>query len=50
MDDLSSLFSLPVAQLGASVVTLGHALAAAGGLVLAVVFLLALALWRAGRA
>lgn len=50
MDDLSSLFSLPVAQLGASVVTLGHALAAAGGLVLAVVFVLALALWRAGRA
>jgi len=50
MDDLFSLFSLPVAQLGASVVTLGHALAAAGGLVLTVVFLLALALWRAGRA
>lgn len=50
MDDLSPLLSLPVARLGASVVTLGHALAAAGMLALGVVLLLAISLWRAGRA
>lgn len=50
MDDLSSLFSLPVARLGASTVTLGTALAIAGGLLLALVALLCLGLWRSARA
>ncbi|MCO5156268.1 MAG: DNA recombination protein RmuC [Aquamicrobium sp.] len=50
MDDLSSLFSMPVAQLGASVITLGHALAAAGALVVILVLALSFGLWRAGKA
>ena len=50
MDDPSTLFSLPVARLGASVVTLGHALAAAGVLAIVLVLALSFGLWRAGRA
>ncbi len=50
MDDLSSLFSMPVAQLGASVITLGHALAAAGALAVILVLALSFGLWRAGKA
>lgn len=50
MDDLYPLLSLPVARLGADTVTLGQALAAAGGVALLAVLLLALALWRAGGA
>ena len=45
MDDLSSLFSLPVA----GAVTLGHVLVAGCAVALAAVFFLSFALWRAAR-
>jgi DNA recombination protein RmuC len=50
MDDLSGLLSQPVARLGATTLTLGHALAA--GLTVLVILLagLGLALWRTSRA
>ncbi len=50
MSDVSALFSVAVAQLGATTVTFGHALAAAGALVAVLVLWLSIALWRAGRA
>jgi DNA recombination protein RmuC len=50
MDQLSALLSQPVAQLGATTITLDHALAA--GLILFVILLVALvvSLWRSSRA
>src|SRR5690606_33064991 len=42
--------SLPIARLGATIITFGHALAAACLIVLLAVVLLCLSLWRAGRA
>jgi DNA recombination protein RmuC len=50
MNDLSSLFDLPIARLGATTVTLGHALTAAGALLLVLIVLLSVALWRSASA
>ena len=50
MDGLSPLFSQPVAQLGATTLTLGHLLVAAGAALALVLVLLSLGLWRAARA
>lgn len=50
MNDAASLFSMPVARLGATVFSLGHVAIAAGALVLALLVLLAFVMWRAGRA
>jgi len=50
MNDLSVLLDQPVAQLGATTVTLGHALAGAGIVLLLLVGLLAAALWRSASA
>jgi len=50
MNELSSILSAPVAQLGASTVTLGQLLAAAGGLFLVLLVALVAALWRAANA
>lgn len=50
MSDLSSLFSLPVLQLGASVFTLGHAMTFGGLALLLLVVGLSVSLVRAGRA
>ena len=50
MNDLSILLDQPVMQLGASIVTLGQALAAAAAVVLLFVVLLGVALWRSGAA
>lgn len=50
MDEVFSLFSIPVAQLGASIFTLGQALAVAMTLMLLLVALLGVALWRSARA
>jgi len=50
MDQLSILLSEPVATLGATTVTLGHALAAAAGTILLLLVLFATALWRSSRA
>lgn len=50
MNDLSSILSEPVAHLGASVVTLGQALAFGTLLFLALFTVLVVALWRSARA
>jgi len=50
MDQLNLLLSEPVATLGATTVTLGHALALGAGIVLLLLVLLATALWRSSRA
>lgn len=50
MTDLLTLLSAPLGQLGATTVTLGHALAGAGGLVLLLLGWLALGLRRMARA
>ncbi|TYR29676.1 DNA recombination protein RmuC [Mesorhizobium microcysteis] len=50
MNDTGTLLSLPLAQLGATTLTLGHALAAVGGFVLLILLLLVLALRRASAA
>jgi DNA recombination protein RmuC len=50
MDDLSTLFSQPVAQLGATTLTLGQLLVAAGAVAALVLVLLSLGLWRAASA
>ena len=50
MNDLLSVLSQPVGQLGATTVTLGHVLVAAGGLLLLLIVALATALWRSARA
>jgi DNA recombination protein RmuC len=50
MDDLSPLFSQPVAQLGATTLTLGQLLVAAGAVAALVLVLLSLGLWRAASA
>lgn len=50
MNDLLAAFSQPVGQFGATTITLGHVLAAAGGLILVPIVALAAALWRSARA
>ena len=50
MNDLFALLEQPVLQLGASIVTLGQALVAAGGIVVLFVILLSVALWRSATA
>lgn len=50
MIDLSALLSEPIARFGATTVTLGQALAAAGLLLAALLMVLGISLWRAGRA
>lgn len=50
MNDASSLFSVPVAQLGATTISLGQAVVATGLAFLILLMLFLLALWRAGRA
>ena len=50
MDELTTILSEPIARLGATTITLGHALAAGGLLLLALLFALMIALWRSGRA
>lgn len=50
MNDPGTLLSLPLAQLGATTLTFGHALAAGGAMALLLVLLLALALWRSAKA
>lgn len=50
MNELSSILSAPVAQLGASTVTLGQLLAAAATLFLVLLVALIAALWRAANA
>ena len=50
MNEAASLFSVPVAQLGATSISLGQAVLAAGLLFLILFALFLLALWRAGRA
>ncbi|MDP3895203.1 MAG: DNA recombination protein RmuC [Mesorhizobium sp.] len=50
MNELSSILSEPVAQFGATIVTLGQAIAIAAGLFLALFAALLVALWRSARA
>lgn len=50
MNDLQSLLSEPIAQLGATPVTLGAALAGLGIVVLALLVALVVALWRSAKA
>jgi DNA recombination protein RmuC len=50
MDQLTTILSEPVARLGASTITLGHALAAGGFLFVALFIALMVSLWRSGRA
>src|SRR3954447_19057269 len=50
MNDPLSILSEPIARLGATTVTLGHALAVAGLLFLALLVALAVALWRSAKA
>jgi DNA recombination protein RmuC len=48
MDDLTNLLAQPIARLGATTITLGHALAAAGTLFVLLVLALAVAPLAAG--
>jgi DNA recombination protein RmuC len=50
MNQFADLLSEPVVHLGATAVTLGHLLAAAGLALFALVLFLSIALWRAARA
>jgi DNA recombination protein RmuC len=50
MNELSSILSAPIAQLGASVLTLGQALLFAAVLFVALVVVLMVALWRSAKA
>ncbi|MBN9217998.1 MAG: DNA recombination protein RmuC [Mesorhizobium sp.] len=50
MNDMSTILSEPVARLGASTVTLGHALAFGALLFFGLFVALVIALWRSGRA
>jgi DNA recombination protein RmuC len=50
MNELSSVFAVPVAQLGASTLTLGHVLVGCGALVILMLILLVSALWRSANA
>ncbi|WP_173932517.1 DNA recombination protein RmuC [Chelativorans sp. Marseille-P2723] len=50
MIEAASLFSIPVVQLGATIISLGELLVATGGLLLVLVFWLALSLWRLSSA
>ena len=49
MNDVSPLFSLPILRLGATVITLGDLLFAAGCLVILLIVLLAASVWRSSR-
>lgn len=50
MNDLNSILSEPVAQLGATTITLGHALAFGAIVFLGLLLALVVALWRSARA
>ena len=50
MGELTSILSEPIARLGATTITLGHALAAGGFLFVALLLALMISLWRAGHA
>jgi DNA recombination protein RmuC len=50
MDELTALLLQPVAQLGATTITLGHAVSAGLALFVILLFSLAVALWRSSRA
>ena len=50
MNDLNSILSEPVAQLGATTITLGHALAFGAIVFLGLFLALVVALWRSARA
>ncbi len=50
MDELASLFSEPAIRLGATIITLGQALAFGTILLAGLIVLLAISLWRSGRA
>ncbi|TIN64272.1 MAG: DNA recombination protein RmuC, partial [Mesorhizobium sp.] len=50
MNDLSTILSEPVARLGATTVTLGHALAFGALLFLGLFVALVIALWRSAKA
>ena len=50
MDELITILSEPIARLGATTITLGHALAAGGFLFVALLLALMVSLWRSGRA
>jgi len=50
MNDLTTLLSQPVAQLGATTLTFGHVLLAAGFAIFGLAVLLGLAMWRASSA
>ena len=49
MNDLTSILSEPVARLGASTITLGHALAVGALLFLGLFVALVIALWRSAK-
>jgi len=49
MNDVSLFFSAPVLRLGATVVSLGELLAAAGALLFLLILLLVVSLWRSSR-
>ena len=50
MNDLTSVLSQPVAWLGATTITLGHALAFGAILFLGLFLALVIALWRSAKA
>ena len=50
MEDVTSILSQPVARLGATTITLGHALAFTLALLLALLLGVVTALWRSSRA
>ena len=50
MNDIQALLGQPVAQFGATTITLGHALAAGAALAVLLVLLLGAALWRSAKA
>ena len=49
MTELTTILSEPIARLGASIITLGHALALGAALVLALLLALVIALWRSAQ-
>ena len=50
MDQLTTILSEPIARLGATTITLGHALAFGAFLFVALLVALIVSLWRSGRA
>jgi DNA recombination protein RmuC len=50
MNELSTILSEPIARLGATTITLGHALAFGAALVLVLLLALVIALWRSAQA